>query len=343
MNSRELMRALGKGLIEPIYLLFGEERYFAKQIEKALIDAALPPEDRDVGLQIYEQDPSVPELVQAIESAPFFGGKNVIIVRDTKLFRASKGDASQDSADKSDVKLSECLQNMPDYTHLLFLAGDKVDKRRKLYKVIEKVGQVVELSPLKPREAREWVQEKVKEAGKSIALDALNHLMTGISFMSQVSIGFLDNETAKILLHAGDRQQIILSDVEATLAGVPEINIFAMIDAMSQKNISLALRLLDEQLSTGEPVMRMLMLIARQTRALLMSKELSEQGKSSQEIAKTLGLHPFIAEKMLVQARSFSNSKLKKTLIMISDVDQAIKSGRAGNVSLEEILIEMCR
>jgi DNA polymerase-3 subunit delta len=343
MIIRELLQTISRGKLEAVYLLFGEERYYARQAEKAIIDAALPPEDRDMGLRIFEQDPSVPELVQAIESMPFFGGKNVIIVRDTKLFRAGKKEEGQEDSDKSDTRLLDCLQNLPDYTHLLFIAGDKVDKRRKLFKVIEKAGAVVELTPLKARDAREWVQERLKEAGKSIESEALDYMMTGISFMPQVSMGFLDNETKKVALHAGERQRVRLDDVEATLAGIPEISIFAMIDAMSQKNSTLALRLLDEQLSTGEPPMRMLMLIARQTRSLLFAKELAAEGKTSQEIAKNLGLHPFIAEKMLGQARRFTESKLKQILIMISDVDRAIKSGRAGNVSLEGIIIEMCR
>lgn len=343
MIIRELLQNLGNGHIAPVYLLYGEERYYARQAEKSLIEAVLPLEDRDMGLRIFEQDPPVAELVQTIESAPFFGGKNVIIVRDTKLFRASKSEEGQEPSDKSDTKLLDCLMKMPGYTHLLFVAGDKVDKRRKVFKAVEKVGQVVELAPLRSRDAREWVQERLKEEGKTIATEAMDHLMTGISFMPQVSMGFLDNETKKISLHAGMRKRVSVADVEATLAGVPEINIFAMIDAMSQKNIALALRLLDEQLSTGEPPMRLLMLIARQTRALLQSKELAADGKSSQEIAKVLGLHPFIAEKMQGQARRFTEAKLKQTLIHISDVDRAIKSGRAGNVSIEGIIIEMCR
>ncbi|KYZ77390.1 hypothetical protein AXX12_04535 [Anaerosporomusa subterranea] len=343
MTIRELIQTINRGKLEAVYLLFGEERYYARQAEKALIEAALPPEDRDMGLRIFEQDPSVPELMQAIESMPFFGGKNVIIVRDTKLFRAGKNDAGPEASDKSDTRLFDCLQHIPDYTHLLFIAGDKVDKRRKLFKAVEKAGAVVELVPLKARDSREWVQERLREEGKTIAPEALDYLMTGLSFMPQISMGFLDNETQKIALHTGERQRVSLDDVEATLAGVPEVNIFAMIDAMSQKNITLALRLLDGQLATGEPPMRMLMLIARQTRALLYAKELAADGKTSQDIAKILGLHPFVAEKMLGQARRFSEGKLKQILIMISDVDRAIKSGRAGNVSLEGIVIEMCR
>lgn len=343
MTVYELLQSFNKGKLHAVYLLFGEERYYARQVEKALIDAALLPEDREMGLQIFDQDPSVSELLQMIESMPFFGGKNVIIIRDTKLFRAGKGNDAEEAADKTDPRLLDCLQHIPDYTHILFVTGDKVDKRRKLYKAVEKAGAVVELVPLKTREARVWVQERLRESGKSIIPEALDYLMTGISFMPQISMGFLDQETQKIVLHSGERQRITLEDIKASIAGIPEINIFAMIDAMSQKNIRLALKLLDEQLATGEPPMRILMLFARQTRSLLYVKELASEGRTTQDIAKSLGLHPFIAEKMLSQTHRFTESKLKQIIMRISDVDRAIKSGRAGNVSLEGIVIEMCK
>lgn len=343
MNVKEVIRDMDAGRLKPVYLLYGEERYYARQVERALLDAALPPEERDMGLRVFEQEPSVPELVQAVESVPFFGGKNVIIVRDTKLFRSGKGEEGQESTEKADARLLNCLEHIPETTHLLFMAGNKVDKRRKAYKAIEKFGTIVELVPLKARDAREWVQEGLRKAEKSIDPEALDYLMTGISLMTQVSVGFLDNETEKMILHAGGRQRIGLADIEATLAGIPEINIFAMIDAMSQKNIALALKLLDEQLSTGESPIRLLMLMARQVRALLQVKELTAEGRSVQETAKTLGIHPFIAEKMAGQARRFSSEKLKQVLIHIADVDRAIKSGRATNVSLETVIIDMCR
>lgn len=343
MKVREVMQSIHKGELAPVYLLFGEERYYARQLENALIEVALPPEDRDMGLTVFEQDPAVPQLLQAIEATPFFGGKHVVIVRDTKLFRAGKNDEGSEAADKTDSRLFTCLEHIPADTHILLLAGDKVDKRRKLFKTVEKAGIVVELLPLKARDAREWIQERLRQEEKTIAPEALDHLLTGISFMPQLSMGFLDNEIAKIVLHSGNRRRVVLADVEATLAGVPEINIFAMIDAMSQKNNTVALRLLDEQLAAGEPPMRLLMLIARQVRALLYAKEFAAAGKSSQEIAKLLSLHPFVAEKMLGQARRFTEDGLKQILMMISDVDRAIKAGRAGNVSLEAIIIEMCR
>ncbi|MDU4960730.1 MAG: DNA polymerase III subunit delta [Sporomusaceae bacterium] len=341
MTIREVLQLIRKGDLAAVYLLYGEERYYARQVEQALIDAALPPDERDMGLTIFEQDPPVPQLLQAIETTPFFGGRHVVIVRDTKLFRAAKN-SDADSDDKADARLLASLQDIGPDTHILLLAGEKVDKRRKLYKTVEKAGVIVELLPLKAREARDWILERFRQAQKTIAPEALTYLLTGISFMPQLSVGFLENEIDKILLHSGSRQRIDEADVKATLAGIPEVNIFAMIDAMSQKDSRLALRLLDDQLGVGEPPMRLLMLIARQVRALLYTKELAGQGSSARDIAKTLSLHPFIAEKMLGQARRFSPAGLKRILLMISDADRAIKTGRAGNVVLERIVIEMC-
>lgn len=338
MQVKAAIHKISQGDIKPVYLLAGEETYFARQLETALVDKVLPGLDRQSGLTVFSEEPSIPELVHAISAGGFFAN-NVVVVRETKLFQSQKKVMDDD---RQQLQLSTCLAQIPANTYVIFMAAGKLDKRRKLFKLIEEVGVVVELTPLKARDARLHIQDQLLLLAKTMSGEALSYLLTVISFMPKIDPYWLDNELKKLALYSGQRNQITLADVKVALASVPEINVFALLDAVSQKNTQLALKLLTEQLASGESTVGFLMLIARQVRMLLLAKELSALGQAG-EVAGRLKLHPFVAEKLTAQCRLFSMQQLRRALIELSAADQAVKQGRATNIFLENIIINLCR
>lgn len=340
MDYNEAMAEIKKGRVRPVYLLHGEEPYLARRLEKAVVDALLPPEDRDLALTVLDRDPPVAELVNLIETVPFLGGKNVVVIRGTTLFRSGRGEDAAD--DKGDDRLLKLLDNMPDYSHVVFAAAEAADKRRKLYKAVERVGAAVDVSPLKAKDIRPWLTAKLAEKGRKMAPDAVEQLLAAFSMMPQLSLGLLDNELDKIALYAAG-PTISRRDVLAVMSAVPEVSVFAMIDAVSQKQAGKALRLLAEQLAAGENAIRLLALLTRQVRMLWRGKELAGQGAGSREIAEELGVPPFVGEKLLRQCRGFSEPALRQALVSLADADRDLKTGRADKTVLEKIIIEMCR
>lgn len=344
MDYSQALTEIKKGLIRPVYLLHGEETFLARQLEKAIVEAVLPDEDRDMSLTVLERDPQPAELANIIETVPFLGGKNVIILRGTGLFRAGKkgGEDEAGSQDKADDRLLKLMADMPEYSHVVFSAGEKADKRRKLFKAVEQYGAVVDLSPLKPKDVRPWITAKLTELGKKMAPDAMEHLLAAVSMMPQVSLGFLSGELDKTALYAAG-QTITRRDVMAVMAAVPEVSVFTMIEAVSLKQTARALKLLDEQLSGGESPLRLLALLARQVRMLWQGKVLADRGLTGGEVANELGVPPFVGDKLVRQAYGFTQAKLKATIVALADADRDLKSGRADKFVLEKIIIEMCR
>jgi DNA polymerase-3 subunit delta len=269
MDYSQALTEIKKGLVRPVYLLHGEETFLARRLEKAIVEAVLPDEDRDMSLTVLERDPQPAALVGIIETVPFLGGKNVIILRGTGFFRAGKkdGEDEADSQDKADDRLLKLMADMPEYSHVVFSAGEKADKRRKLFKAVEQYGAVVDLSPLKPKDVRPWITAKLTELGRKMAPDAMEQLLAAVSMMPQVSLGFLSGELDKTALYAAG-QTITRRDVMAVMAAVPEVSVFTMIEAVSLKQTARALKLLDEQLSGGESALRLLALLARQVSML---------------------------------------------------------------------------
>ncbi|SDF05568.1 DNA polymerase III subunit delta [Sporomusa acidovorans] len=345
MDYKAVLAAIKQHKIASLYLLYGEEAYHLRQVEQALINSIVLPEDRDMNLIVFESDPKIEELINTIETMPFLGGKNLIIVHNTGLFssgRKASGGEVQDKTDAVTERLIAVFSQMPNYSHAVFITPDKPDKRRKLFKVLEKNGVILEAAPLRGKELRGWLAEQLTERKIKMAPDAQEHLLAAVSMMPQVSLDFISNELEKVLLYAADKKVVTRQDLLQILSAVPEVSIFAMVEALSGRQTAQALALLREQLSTGEHPIRILALLARQVRQLWQAKELVNKGHGSREVAEYFKVPGFIGEKLVKQSRNFSNAKLKAAMLGLAAADRDLKASRSGAVVLEKIIIELC-
>ncbi|WP_371370621.1 DNA polymerase III subunit delta [Sporomusa aerivorans] len=345
MDYKSLVSAIKQNNIAAIYLLYGEETYQLRQIEQALIAGIVAPEDRDMNLIVFEKDPPPEELINTIETIPFLGGKNLIIVRGAALFSAGRKGSSGEVQDKTDAvteRLVQLFASMPAYSHVVFIATDKPDKRRKIYKAIEKNGVICEAAPLKGKALRNWLTERLREIKIKMAPEAQEHLLAAVSMMPQVSLDFLNNELEKVVLYTAGKSLVTRQDLTQILSSVPEVSIFTMVEALSQKQTPQAITLLREQLTAGEHPVRILALLARQVRQLWQAKELMHSGYGSREVAEYFKVPGFIGEKLVKQSQGFTRDKLQKAMLSLADADRSLKSSRTGPVVLEKIIIELC-
>ncbi len=342
MSYINTIAAVNKGVIKPMYLIHGEEVYFARRLEQAIVKALLGPEEQEMNLHIINGDPQLQELINLIETVPFFGGRKVIVIRNSGLFCSRKGTGNAAEGDAGDERLLHVLGNFPDYSNIIFMTADKVDRRRKLYKTVEKLGVIAEAASLKAKDIKMWLPEKLHELNRKMAAEAVEYFLTLVSLMPKISLDFLDNELEKTALYTGNKV-ITKADLLAVLAPIPEISVFAMIDAISRKDTVQALRLFNDQLTAGEHPLKILSLLNRQVRLLWQAKDLLKSGCSSRQIADELGVMPFIGEKLVRQCKGFDEQILKEAVLSLAEADRDLKSGRATGVVLEKIMIAMCR
>ena len=221
-----------------IYLFYGEEGYLIREQVKTLVASILTPEEQDFNLVALESDPSAPELLQLVESAPFFGEHKVVLGRNTKLFQAprrksgasdetetdsdsdSAGDDVRETTESTDPRLVKLFADMPPYATLIFSAV-KADKRRKIMKLVIEHGIVKELNPFRQheeRDIRQWVEGRADACGKRLQRDAMEHLLAVVGTMNQVPRGFLAAEVEKAALFAGKSPVIDKTAMEAVLS-----------------------------------------------------------------------------------------------------------------------------
>ena len=122
-------------------------------------------------------------------------------------------------------------------------------------------------------------------------------------------------------------EEILLSDVLATVSGNLETSVFAMLDAISIGRKNEAYLLLNSLLSSGENLYMILSLIASQFEIILEVKELKEEGKNLSEIQSILQIHEFRIKKAMSFADRYSVKSLKQILIKVYEIDKSIKTG----------------
>lgn len=344
MKFGEFMAGLQKDELRHVYLLAGEEHYYIdKALERLFSRLFSSPQEQADSLQKITGSIDMDDLVGLVETAPFFASKNVLLLQDTSLFREKKGEEENAKGrDKQQERFLRVLEDMPEYSYIIFVQNGKADKRRKLYKTIEKHGAVMEAEAIRAWNIDDWLQGKLQSLNKDMDSEARAYFSGIISTMQTISLEFLDREFDKLALFTQERR-IDRALLEKVFAGLPEVSVFALLDAISERKAKKAMQLLRRQLNDGTYFTVILALLTRHVRQLWQAQVLQQQGIRGKALAKPLELNPFIAEKLGRAAMQFPAPVLKRNMLELIDADYFLKTGQAGEEVLEHVVIDLCR
>lgn len=342
MDFKALENSLDRQLLSPVYLFHGDETYLRDGFVDKFINL-IPEGSRDFNIDLLDgSDVGLEAIIGAALSLPFLSERRMVIVKNAGFFKAKrKGKGSEEEGDDrggdADKALLAYLENPAPTTCLIFCA-DGIDKKKKVYKAVEKNGQVVEFAPLKGKDLNNWMDRRARTLGKVLEPQAAARLVTSIgSDLRQLNV-----ELEKLSCYS-ETSKITAEDVAVMVSKTVESSIFDLVDAVAEKNYQKAVKMAREMVFLGEPVIKIIFMIARQFRLLLMTKDLIEQGYSEKTIASQLQVHPFVAQKCVKQGRSLSTGDLKKALEIILTCDADIKRGRQdAMLALELLIVRLC-
>ena len=317
-----LAEDIKNGSFKSSYLLYGEEAYLRTQYKNRLKNALADPSDTMNFSRFEGKGVNPAEIISLAETLPFFAERRLILIEDSGFFK-----------NKCD-ELADYLPNMPDTTCLLFVETE-VDKRNRLYKAVQKYGRVTEFQLQDERTLMKWILGTLKKENKKITESTLQLFLerTG-SDMENIHM-----ELEKLLSYTIGREVITSEDVEEICTMQTTGQIFEMIRAIAEKKQRLALDLYYDLLALKEPPMRILFLIARQFNQLLLVKSLTAKGMDRASVASKAQVAPFIAGRLMTQARSFTMQQLRNAVQDCVDAEEAVKIGRMTDVLSVEILI----
>ena len=344
MKFGDFMASLQRGELKHVYLLAGEEHYYIEKAQERILSRLFAnPQEQGEAMQKISGVVDSDDLVGLIETAPFFASKNVLLLQDTSLFKdKNEGEEKKAGKDKKLERLLATLADMPEFSYVIFVQNGKADKRRKIYKTIEKNGMVLEAEAIRAWNINDWLQGKLQTINKDMDREAMAYFSGVVSTMQTISLEFLDREFDKLALFTQDRR-ITQELLEKVFAGLPEVSVFALLDAISERKAKKSLQLLRRQLTDGTYFTVILALLTRHVRQLWQAQVLQQQGIRGKALAKPLELNPFIAEKLGRAAMQFPAAVLKRNMLELIDADYFLKTGQAGDEVLEHIVIDLCR
>lgn len=178
---------------------------------------------------------------------------------------------------RADALQQAIEKGFPSQNHLI-ISTDMVDKRRALFKAINKCGLIIDCSApkgerwadRKEQEAilRERMQARLNQAGKSMDANAFKALYDMTGFDLRTFFGHLD----KLVHFVGERQRITAADVASVAKRTKSDPIFALTDAAARRNPGEALFYINSLLADGLHALQILAALVNQFRKLLLVK-----------------------------------------------------------------------
>ena len=219
-----------KGNIKPIYFLMGEESYYIDKISDFIEQNILDESERGFNQQImYGRDSSIEDIVASAKRYPMMSERQVLIVKE-----------AQDLSRSIEKLISYAENPQPTTVLVLNYKYKKLDKRKKLYKVIAKSGLIFESKKLYENQVSDWIRRVLSGKNYKIEPKAAQMLTEFLgSDLSKIS-----NELDKLMLILPLNSIISPTHVEDNIGVSKDYNNFELRKAIGEKDIIKANRII---------------------------------------------------------------------------------------------------
>ncbi|MGD0539310.1 MAG: DNA polymerase III subunit delta [Verrucomicrobiota bacterium] len=363
----------------PVALLCGDDEFAVKQHARQLFQqwceqiGGLDHEAIDAGAaNSGEALRALARLREALQTLPFFGTGKVVWFKDCSFLGTDRTATAQAVAEALASLAADLKAFRWDNVRLL-ISATEVDKRKTLYKTLEKIGRVEAFTALSfddkdwAGQAEVFAQRELRARKKEIADEALGEFVAAVG----PSFRDLTNELEKLALYVGDRPEITTADVAAVVTRRKHAKAFALGDALGDRNLPRLLRTLDGELweirakiDKNKNVIGLLYGLTAKVRTLLLLKELigagllkpaSDYNRFKTQLERVpadalpadkrfnpLAMNPYMLFKALPQTSHYSSAELVRAMELLLACNQRlVSSGLDDAVVLQQTLVQI--
>ena len=303
-----------------VYLLYGNKEF---QINEEIKKISQNIDEMNISKYDLNNDP-LSLAIEDAETFSLFSNQKLVIIDNANMFTGSTA--------KDSELIEKYLNNINKNTILILIVhNDKLDTRKKITKLIKKVGKVLEFND--ELDVTSLVRKLLKDYNidyKTIKL-----------FIDRVGNNplIIKNEINKIKIYKDQDKTITDEDILNLTVKTVEIDIFKLIDYIVKKDKEKAIELYYEMLKMNEEPIKIIVILANQFRIMYQSKELFKKGYSEKDIAETLKIHPYRVKLALQNGRNYTAKTLLKYLNNLADIDIGIKTGKLNKDLALELFI----
>jgi len=219
----EIMSDLKNRIYKPVYFLAGEEPYYIDLITNYIEENILPEAEKSFNqIVLYGEETTIPAIIETARRYPMMSNHQVIIVKEAQTLK------------KIDDLLIYIENPLPS-TILVFNYKYKVlDKRTKLYKLIESNALYFESNRLRDYQVPPWIERYLMLKGIKTEPNASAMLTEYLG----TDLHKIVNELDKLLITMPAGRPVITTElIEKNIGISKDYNNFELQKAIGEKNI----------------------------------------------------------------------------------------------------------
>lgn len=324
----QIIKDLQNKIYYPVYLLSGEESYFIDSITHFMEENILDAMEREFNQTIvYGLDTTGATLINYARSYPMSANYQVLIVKEAQNLKELDA-------------LEGYIEN-PLKTTILVLAykHKEMDKRLKIYKLLQKHGVVFVSKKLWDNKIPEWIKNHLTKQSYKINANECALLAEYLgNDLSKIS-----NELKKLTINLKSGGQVTPDLIEDVIGISKEYNVFALTDALAEKDVFRANKII--QFFIGDEKNHSIHALIPNMHSFFYKSLVYFQLKDKSDnrsVSAQLGIAPSTVYRYAQCSRNYPPMKLAAIIKDLKDADLKAKGLYATNsTTSSEILREL--
>jgi len=218
--------------------------------------------------------------------------------------------------------VAAAMIELPPDLSIVLIARDKAPA--KLTKAVKAAkGEIHEFEAPKAREMPRALVAEAKHLGFALGPAAARMLVDRMGANPQR----LHNELERLALWAGEGGEVSAADLDAMIADTSEAVVWALSDALLERDAAAALRIAERLISQGENVTGLIYGLASRLRKACAAATMLEEGVPPAQVESKLGMHPYAAKQLVRRLRDVEVGELREATIALADLEVWCRGG----------------
>lgn len=274
-------------------------------------------------------------LKEVIEEASYFGlgiDKKWIVVSNANIFGSEK-------VSNEDTELLLSYLEMPnENSNIVFTTQDGIDLRKKITKEIKSKGVLINIDKPDKRTINVMIQDYLRSNSYDIDYNTANYIIDN----SYDNLDIMLNELDKVMIFYGHPCKVKYEDIVGIVGTEKTNNNFLFVSSVIEKNLSKAIKILDNLKVYKVEPLSLVLLLAREYRLMYYVKVMYNK-YSLREIMSKLQLQEWQVNKLYTNSRTYTEEELKNYLVSLCKIDINVKKGLVDkDTCLYPFLMEAC-
>ncbi|MBR5924058.1 MAG: DNA polymerase III subunit delta [Bacteroidales bacterium] len=326
----DIISDVRKGVFAPVYLLMGDEPYYPELVCQAIVDNCLQDYEKDFNETIcYGSDVTASQIITSARRFPMMAERQLVVVKEAQQMKGIEDLAVY------------CAEPLESTVLVLLMHKASADKRKSLYKSVQKNGIVVDSPAIRDYEIGTWISSYY--AGRGLSIEPQAAALLGESAGTDLSV--IVAETEKLLRNLPEGcTQVRVEDVEKNVGISRQFSVFELTRELSLKNSAKALKIATHIGTAAKFAMPMAVsaLYTHFYRILKYEAALQKNPRmDQQERASILGVNPYFLREYDAAVRNYPVPSAMKVISMLCEFDYLGKGGDGATLAPDQMLIEL--